>query len=109
MGATVTGPNCRHCKRPIYRLTDGSWTLVYVEYADPWRCDARGDGAVLSGLGHEPVRWRISTTYEDELSAAVVTEDPDRVRRFARERIEFVLTAGDRVTGFNIERLDEEE
>jgi hypothetical protein len=44
---------CRHCHRPIYLRTDGTWTLVYVEYLDPWRCDARSDGAVLDSAGHE--------------------------------------------------------
>ncbi len=48
---------CRHCGRPIFTHPDwkaGAWDLVYLEYAGTVRCDARGDGAVLSSLPHEP-------------------------------------------------------
>jgi hypothetical protein len=55
------------------------------------------------------LRWRISTTYHDGLSASTVTTDPDRVRRFVKDALDSVLVLADEITGISIERLDEEE
>jgi hypothetical protein len=45
---------CAHCWRPVFQEDGGAWNLVYREYEHTRQCDARGDGAVLSSLPHEP-------------------------------------------------------
>lgn len=52
---------CKHCWRPIFYdpgLTGAheyeDWNLVYREYEQTRKCDARSDGATLSQLPHEP-------------------------------------------------------
>lgn len=48
---------CRYCWRPVFlepERVGGAWNLVYQEYADTRQCDARGDGAALSHLPHDP-------------------------------------------------------
>ena len=45
---------CAHCWRPVFQEPSGEWNLVHREYEHTRQCDARGDGATLSTLPHEP-------------------------------------------------------